>query len=241
MSLDHPRPRAHGPATLSRLSEARLPSRFGDFRVVAFAGGGLDTEPLALVRGDVKGRSDVLVRVHSECLTGDVLGSLRCDCRDQLLASLDQIGRAPAGVLLYLRQEGRGIGLANKIRAYELQDRGHDTFEANRLLGFADDARDYALAARMLDSLGVESVRLLTNNPAKLEGLRRHGVRVTERLPLVMDANPHNAEYLAAKQRRAGHLFGPGASHDREERVRHVADAYRSRPEPARKESPCPR
>jgi len=198
-------------APVSLAGQARLPSRFGEFRAVAFTPDARGREHLALVRGDVAGRDDVPVRVHSECLTGDVLGSLRCDCRDQLIASLERLGRMERGVLLYLRQEGRGIGLANKIRAYALQDAGHDTIDANHLLGFGDDERDYAAAAAMLRQLGVASVRLLTNNPAKLAGLRAHGIAVTERVPLVMEPNPHNAGYLATKQRRAGHWLGlPG-------------------------------
>ncbi len=190
------------------VSVADLPSRFGEFRAVAFTIGSDGKEHLALVRGNVRGRSRVPVRVHSECLTGDVLGSLRCDCRDQLTAALEAIGRMDAGVVLYLRQEGRGIGLTNKIRAYALQDEGHDTVDANRLLGFGDDLRDYGVAAQMLGALGVRSVLLMTNNPAKLEGLRSHGVRVSGRLPHVMPSNEHNRRYLATKQRRAGHWLG---------------------------------
>jgi GTP cyclohydrolase II len=147
------------------------------------------------------------MRIHSECLTGDVLGSLRCDCRDQLIAALEQIGRMPFGVLLYLRQEGRGIGLTNKIRAYALQDRGYDTVEANRALGFGDDERDYRVAAEMLDALGVKSVRLLTNNPSKIRGLRSHGVAVTGRIPLIMTPTRHNISYLLTKQERSGHML----------------------------------
>lgn len=193
------------PDPMRATAEADLPSRFGEFRVVAFDGDPHGKEHLALVRGEVRGKRDVPVRLHSECLTGDVLGSLRCDCRDQLIASLEAVGRMPCGAVLYLRQEGRGIGLTNKIRAYALQDQGHDTIEANRLLGFGDDERDYEVAARMLEALGVESVTLMTNNPAKLRGLREHGMRVTERIPLVTRPNRHNAGYLATKQRRAGH------------------------------------
>jgi len=199
---------ASRPRPMRRAAEADLPSRFGQFRVVAFTGDPHGKEHLALVRGQVRGRRNVPVRVHSECLTGDVLGSLRCDCRDQLIASLEAVGRMAHGVVLYLRQEGRGIGLTNKIRAYALQDRGHDTIEANRLLGFGDDERDYAAAAGMLEALGVKSVRLMTNNPAKLRGLREHGIAVTGRIPLVARANRHNAGYLATKQRRAGHWLG---------------------------------
>jgi GTP cyclohydrolase II len=147
-----------------------------------------------------------LVRLHSECLTGDVFGSLKCDCGPQLKEALRIIGEAGGGILLYLRQEGRGIGLANKLRAYALQDRGFDTVDANRRLGFADDERDYAHAAAMLKALGVEEVRLLTNNPAKLTGLEGAGVRVVERVAHHMPANPHNADYLAAKHKKSGHL-----------------------------------
>jgi GTP cyclohydrolase II len=142
--------------------------------------------------------------VHSECLTGDALGSLRCDCRDQLQASLEALSRYPEGVLLYLRQEGRGIGLANKLRAYGLQEQGYDTFEANKLLGFQPDARDYGVAATMLRALGVGSVRLMTNNPSKISGLREHGIEVVGRIPVLAGTNEHNARYLSAKE-RAGH------------------------------------
>jgi len=186
-------------------TEARLPSRFGDFRVVSFTGDPQGREHLALIRGDVRGREDVPVRLHSECLTGDVLGSLRCDCRDQLIASLETVGKMERGVVLYLRQEGRGIGLTNKIRAYALQDRGHDTIDANRLLGFRDDERDYTVAAEMLRALEVGSVRIMTNNPAKVGGLIEHGIPITGRIPLVMEANPHNACYLDTKRVRSGH------------------------------------
>jgi GTP cyclohydrolase II len=195
-------------------ASAALPSRFGDFRAVAFAPDPQGREHLALVRGDVRGASNVPVRVHSECLTGDVLGSLRCDCRDQLIASLEQLGKQPLGILLYMRQEGRGIGLTNKIRAYALQDRGHDTIDANHLLGFGDDQRDYGMAAQMLRALGVGSVDLMTNNPAKIRGLREHGIRIAARIPVVMAPNRHNAGYLATKQQRAGHWLSPLSSTD---------------------------
>ena len=189
-------------------TEANLPTRFGDFRVVTFTGDPDGKEHLALVRGDIRGRQDVPVRIHSECLTGDVLGSLRCDCRDQLIASLQAIGRMERGVVLYLRQEGRGIGLTNKIKAYALQDRGYDTIDANRMLGFRDDERDYAAAARMLRALGVESVQLMTNNPEKLRGLLDNGIQVSGRIPVVAEPNRHNVGYLTTKQRRAGHMLG---------------------------------
>ena len=189
-------------------TEANLPSRFGDFRVVSFTGDSSGREHLALIRGDVQGQEDVPVRVHSECLTGDVLGSLRCDCRDQLIASLEAVGKMERGIVLYLRQEGRGIGLTNKIRAYALQDRGLDTIEANRKLGFRDDEREYTPAAEMLRALGVQSVRIMTNNPAKVGGLIEQGIRISGRIPLVMESNPHNASYLETKRVRSGHWLG---------------------------------
>lgn len=196
------------------VAQAELPSRFGRFRIVAFAPGASGKEQVALVRGDIRGAAGVPLRMHSECLTGDALGSLRCDCRAQLERSLEALGRLPVGVLLYLRQEGRGIGLINKVRAYALQDLGADTIEANHRLGFGADLRDYGDAAAMLRALGVRSVRLMTNNPDKLAGLRAHGVRVTERIPLVTPATPHNEAYLRTKQERAGHLLdlGPAAA-----------------------------
>ncbi len=189
------------------VSVAELPTRFGRFRAVAFTPAENGAEHLAVVKGGVRGKSRVPTRVHSECLTGDVLGSLRCDCRDQLIAALERIGGEPRGIVLYLRQEGRGIGLTNKIRAYALQDQGHDTIDANRLLGFPDDARDYRVAAEMLEALGVRSIRLMTNNPAKVDGLRRHGIRVAGRISHVMPANPFNEAYLTTKRERAGHLL----------------------------------
>lgn len=190
------------------VARAELPSRFGTFQIVAFAPDAAGKEHVALVRGEVRGAAGVPLRIHSECLTGDALGSLRCDCRDQLERSLVTIGALPMGVVLYLRQEGRGIGLANKVRAYALQDQGADTIDANHRLGFGADLRDYAVAAAMLEALGVESMRLMTNNPEKLAGLRRHGARVLERIPLLTPATPHNEGYLRTKQERAGHLLG---------------------------------
>jgi GTP cyclohydrolase II len=186
---------------------AELPTRFGAFRVVGFTPDHEGKEHLALVHGDVRGGDSVVTRLHSECLTGDALGSLRCDCRDQLGAALERIARMPCGVLLYLRQEGRGIGLVNKLRAYALQDGGLDTVDANLALGFRDDERTYGVAAEMLTELGVRSVRLLTNNPTKVRELGRHGIVVTERVPHAIAANPHNACYLHTKATRSGHLL----------------------------------
>jgi len=186
---------------------AQLPSRFGDFQIVAFWNNRDQKDHIAIVHGDVVGASDVPTRMHSECLTGDVIGSLRCDCRDQLEAALRKIGALERGILLYLRQEGRGIGLANKIRAYALQDRGLDTVEANLALGFRDDERDYAVAAHMLSSLGVSSVQLMTNNPNKVQQLEQYGITVSARLPHLLPPNPHNRFYLETKARRSGHFI----------------------------------
>lgn len=176
-------------------------------QIVAFRASDDGREHVALVVGAFGGRAP-LVRLHSECLTGDVFGSLKCDCGPQLKEALHIIGASGGGVLLYLRQEGRGIGLANKIRAYSLQDRGLDTVDANLRLGFADDAREYGHAAAMLRALGIDRVRLLTNNPNKVKGLEATGIEVVERVPHHMPTNPHNADYLATKRKRSGHLLG---------------------------------
>jgi len=186
---------------------AELPSRFGDFHIVAFENNRDGKEHVAITKGDVIGARDVPVRLHSECLTGDVMGSLRCDCRDQLEAALKMIGKMDRGMLLYLRQEGRGIGLTNKIRAYSLQDQGLDTVEANLALGFRDDERDYAVAAHMLMSLKIQSVRLITNNPKKIQQLVDYGIQVTDRIPHVMEPNDHNLFYLQTKVAKSGHLI----------------------------------
>ncbi|MBA3510420.1 GTP cyclohydrolase II, partial [Sphingomonas sp.] len=187
------------------IARARLPLEdMPDTQIVAFRSPDGE-EHVALVIGAFGGESP-LVRLHSECLTGDVFGSLKCDCGPQLHAALRLIGVAGGGVLLYLRQEGRGIGLANKLRAYALQDRGLDTVEANQRLGFADDERDYDHAAAMLRALGIERVRLLTNNAAKVAGLAAAGIEIVERVAHHMPANPHNADYLAAKRAKSGHL-----------------------------------
>jgi GTP cyclohydrolase II len=188
------------------VARARLPLEgLPDTQILAFRSEDDGHEHVALVIGAFGGKPP-LVRLHSECLTGDVFGSLKCDCGPQLREALRLIGDAGGGVLLYLRQEGRGIGLANKLRAYALQDRGLDTVEANQRLGFADDERGYAQAAAMLAGLGVSEVRLLTNNPAKVAGLENAGIGVVERVAHHMPANPHNADYLDTKRRKSGHL-----------------------------------
>jgi 3,4-dihydroxy 2-butanone 4-phosphate synthase/GTP cyclohydrolase II len=187
--------------------DARLPTRYGSFRVHAFQCPFTGEEHVALVRGKIAGREDVLVRLHSECVTGDVFGSERCDCGAQLNAALRKIGKAPRGVLLYLAQEGRGIGIVNKVAAYHLQDHGLDTVEANRVLGFPADLRTYKCAACMLRVLGVRSIQLMTNNPAKIEELEAYGVRVTKRLPLQVPATASSLAYLRTKKNRLRHIL----------------------------------
>ena len=191
------------------IAVANLPTRYGDFKVYGFSAGIVDAEHVALVKGAVRGRDRVAVRIHSECLTGDVLGSRRCDCRAQLESSLAMIEKTGSGVLIYLRQEGRGIGLFNKIKAYHLQELGRDTVEANLELGFADDGRTYHEAARLIRLLGVRSVRVITNNLAKIEGLRQAGILVEARIPLITEPDEHNARYLETKAEKLGHLLGP--------------------------------
>jgi GTP cyclohydrolase II len=186
---------------------AELPSRFGNFHIVAFSNNRDNKEHVAIIKGEVLGADDVPVRLHSECLTGDVIGSLRCDCRDQLEAALKKIGEMDKGVVLYLRQEGRGIGLINKIRAYSLQDQGLDTVEANLALGFRDDERDYAIAAHMIQSLKIQSINLMTNNPKKIDQLRQYGVKVNKRIPHILPSNEHNRFYLETKAAKSGHLI----------------------------------
>jgi GTP cyclohydrolase II len=197
--------------TIQICAEADIPTVYGAFRFVVFrwkedVKNSLSPDHVALIHGKVEGRSRVLVRVHSECMTSEVFGSLKCDCREQLQIAQQQIVGAGGGVILYLRQEGRGIGLANKIRAYHLQHQGHDTVDANRMLGLPDDDRDYSGAAAMLRHLGISSIRLITNNPLKTEDLRRHGIVVSETSSLVRP-NPFSAPYLEAKRERMGHLL----------------------------------
>ncbi|MFQ3619451.1 MAG: GTP cyclohydrolase II [Spirochaetales bacterium] len=189
------------------VAKAHLPTRFGDFTLFGFYDGREDKEHTALVRGEVNRKEGVPLRVHSQCHTGDVLGSLRCDCRDQLEAALRYLGQREYGVLIYLMQEGRGIGLLNKIKAYQLQDLGLDTVEANHFLGYPGEARDYRVAAKIIQLLGISSVALLTNNPDKIEKLKKEGVTVTDRIPLVIPPNPHDKYYLETKKQKMGHLF----------------------------------
>jgi GTP cyclohydrolase II len=193
------------------VAKADLPTRYGRFSIVAIKGRGADDEAVAIYHGRLNAANNTgkapLVRVHSQCLTGDVFTSQRCDCRAQLELSLRKIAKAPSGVLLYLPQEGRGIGLLNKIKAYELQDEGLDTVEANRRLGFDADSRDYDFAAAALKALGVRSVRLLSNNPDKIEQLERGGVRVVERVPCRPRTSHHSRAYLRTKKNKMGHLL----------------------------------
>jgi GTP cyclohydrolase II len=189
-------------------SRAKLPTRFGAFEIVAFENRQRRRiDDIAVVRGDIEGLDVVPVRVHSECLTGDVLGSLRCDCGEQLELAMQRLGQSECGVLLYMRQEGRGIGIANKVEAYALQDEGMDTVEANLHLGFDDDLRSYGLAACMLRALGVRRIALHTNNPAKVEGLRSAGIDVAMRVPLIVAPRGENRAYLETKKRRSGHAL----------------------------------
>lgn len=194
-------------ATVSHSSRCDMPTRHGCFRLHVFEDLATGREHLALVMGDPAALQAPLCRVHSECLTGEVLGSLRCDCGEQLDDAMARIAAAGDGILLYLRQEGRGIGLTEKIRAYALQDEGLDTVEANRRLGFDADLRDYRPAVDMLGWFGIPRIRLMTNNPAKLTALRSQGIEVVNREPIIADPNAHNAAYLKTKRDRMGHLF----------------------------------
>jgi GTP cyclohydrolase II len=203
----HTKKRSQKQRSLNHVAHAELPSRWGNFTIHGFSGKGPQEEAVALVRGNLKGKTAPLVRVHSQCLTGDVLNSLRCDCRAQLELSLKKIAKAPSGVLLYLPQEGRGIGLMNKLRAYQLQDQGMDTVEANEALGFASDAREYEFPAEILKELGAKKIRLLSNNPEKVRQLEESGIQVVERVPCQPRVSKISRKYLKTKKSKMGHLL----------------------------------
>ena len=193
--------------SVTRAVSARIPTEYGEFELVYYSNTHDDKEHLAFHMGDLNGGENVLVRLHSECLTGDIFGSLRCDCGEQLDRSLQLIAEEGQGVLVYLRQEGRGIGLLQKIHAYNLQDAGHDTVDANLLLGHQADERDYTVAVRILEDLGIKSVRLITNNPLKISSLEDAGIKVNDRVELDNFVNPENSQYLLTKAQRMNHLL----------------------------------
>jgi 3,4-dihydroxy 2-butanone 4-phosphate synthase / GTP cyclohydrolase II len=193
--------------SVTKETEAKLPTKYGDFKVVAFKEKGTEQCHLALIKGDINAEKSVLVRVHSECLTGDALGSRKCDCGEQYAAAMEMIREEGQGILLYMRQEGRGIGLLNKLKAYALQDTGLDTVDANLALGFEEDMRDYKVSADILKILGINNIRLITNNPAKIDGLKRYNIEVTKRVPIQMKTNENDEFYLRTKKERMNHLL----------------------------------
>jgi len=204
---------------IRRVAEAMLPTKYGEFKLIAYEGTIDHSESVALVMGEPEKQPAALVRVHSQCLTGDVFGSLRCDCGDQLHESMRMIAKEGNGVLLYIQQEGRGIGLVNKVRAYQLQDQGRDTVEANEELGFPPDLRDYGIGAQILADLGLHRIRLLTNNPKKIVGLKAYGLEIVERVPIEVPPNKRNLKYLRVKRDKLGHIFTTIDEHLDEEKV----------------------
>ena len=192
--------------TIQKIAEAKLPTHWGEFNVIAFEDKKLNEEHLLLYMGELQ--NDSLLRIHSQCLTGDTLYSLKCDCGSQLAMALQRISEQGVGMLIYMAQEGRGIGLVNKIRAYELQDKGMNTVEANEALGFAADERDYSYCKEILSTVNISSVRLMTNNPRKIKGLEDVGIKVTERVSIEIEPNEHNEDYLKVKADKLGHMIG---------------------------------